>query len=124
MGKLIDGFKEPKTKLGQYLLNNFIAWDQMWNARLGGDPDETVSSRLGKLQAQPGGIPRYRIFSRFMAKFLNTIDNDHCDKAVESDEGSNAIVDKTPERACWSCKKLAGACTSDRAKACKDWEPK
>ena len=92
MGKAIDRFKKPKTKLGQYMLNNFIAWDQRWNARLGGDPDETISSRLGKIKTANGGkIPRHRVFSRLLDRFLDAVDPNHSIKAIEADEGKNAI---------------------------------
>ena len=36
------------TLFGRYVFNNLIALDQTWNTRFGGDPDETISSRLGK----------------------------------------------------------------------------
>lgn len=32
----------------RYLWNLFIAWDQSINTLLGGDPDETISSRVGR----------------------------------------------------------------------------
>ena len=32
----------------RYLLNILIALDQMGNTLLGGDPDETISSRVGR----------------------------------------------------------------------------
>ena len=92
MGKLIDKFKNPKTKAGKYLLNLFIAKDQLWNARLGGDPDETVSSRIGKLEKK--GIPKHRIFTRVLARMLNKVDDNHCVEAIEEDEGKDAIIDK------------------------------
>ena len=96
MGKIIDKFKNPTTKFGQYLLNNFIALDQTWNARTGGDPDETVSSRLGKLQ-RAGKLPKWRIFSRALVALLDGVDQSHCRKAIEKDEGKNAIIDRVDE---------------------------
>jgi hypothetical protein len=95
MANAVDRFKKPKTKLGQYLLNNFIAWDQRWNARFGGDPDETISSRIGKIKRKNGGkVPRYRIFSRLLDSFLESIDENHCEESIEHDEGKDAILDR------------------------------
>jgi len=34
--------------IGKYLLNILISIDQLGNTFAGGDPDETISSRLGK----------------------------------------------------------------------------
>jgi hypothetical protein len=89
---IIAKFKNPTTKFGKYLLNNFIAWDQKWNVRLGGDPDETISSRLGKDEQRPGGIKKHRIFSRVLAKMLNRADKNHCENAIEKDEGKDSLA--------------------------------
>ena len=35
-------------KLKKYIWNMLIAFDQFVNAIFGGDPDETISSRVGK----------------------------------------------------------------------------
>ena len=37
--------------MGSYFKNVLIGIDQLVNALLGGDPDETVSSRVGKAAA-------------------------------------------------------------------------
>jgi hypothetical protein len=78
--------------VARYVLNNLLALDQTWNVRFGGDPDETISSRLGKLKEMNGGkIPRHRIFSRVTAWALDKIDPGHCEEAIERDEGENAL---------------------------------
>lgn len=64
-----------------YFWNILISIDQLANTLLGGDPDETISSRMGK------ALPRCRM-CRFICKILHPIDNNHCVKSIEKDEGS------------------------------------
>jgi len=68
----------------KYILNILIGIDQLGNALLGGDPDETISSRLGK---------NYR--GSFLEKFVDKIFGDgHCEGSLEEDEGKDAILAK------------------------------
>ena len=81
--------------IGKWLLNILISIDQLGNTVLGGDPDETISSRLGKLNVKHGGkIPWRRPVSRIIDWGLDKIDPNHSVDAIESDEGKNAILDK------------------------------
>ncbi len=81
--------------VARYFLNVALAWDQLLNAHAGGDEDETVSSRLGKIQrAHNGEIPWYRPVARFLVWGLDKIDEDHCREAIEEDEGRNAVFDR------------------------------
>jgi hypothetical protein len=89
----IDKFQNPKTKFGKYLLNLFLAWDQTWNARTGGDPDETISSRLGKKEK----AGKLRGPARILARLLNRLDPKHCADAIEPDEGKDALENFKPE---------------------------
>ena len=44
--------------MNRYFFNLLIAIDQLLNALMGGDPDETISSRMGKyVQRGRGFIP-------------------------------------------------------------------
>lgn len=73
--------------------NVLISVSQFWNAAAGlfprlrmfgfGDPDETVSSRLGKLARD--GNPYARFLCRVIGVFLGPR---HCEEAVEEDEGA------------------------------------
>ena len=68
----------------RYLKNILISISQLFNTILGGDPDETMSSRIGK-RARKGckvGI--------FLSCFLNIFEKDHAKKAIEEDEGKDA----------------------------------
>jgi hypothetical protein len=70
----------------KYVWNVLIGLDQFCNAILGGDPDETMSSRMGKNVAKHD-CP----FCNFMCKLLNLIQKDHCRKSIEQDEGKDQI---------------------------------
>lgn len=65
----------------RYFWNFLISIDQLANTILGGYPDETLSSRLGKLarKKQP--------FSMCMCRILHFFDKGHCEKSIEEDEG-------------------------------------
>ena len=80
---------------GRYLLNLLLGLDQLGNVILGGDPDETISSRLGRLATEHGGeIPWTRPFSRLAGWALDRIDADHCREAIEPDEGDEGVADR------------------------------
>ena len=78
----------------KYCLNVLIGLDQFGNAILGGDPDETISSRLGKLKVRHGGnIPWYRPLSKVVDWGVDKIDPNHSIDAIEHDEGKAAVLD-------------------------------
>ena len=70
----------------RYFWNLLISIDQLANTIFGGHPDETLSSRWGKLARQ-----NHR-FAMFMCKFLHLFDKGHCEKSIEIDEGEILIV--------------------------------
>jgi hypothetical protein len=65
-----------------YIWNILISIDQFFNAMLAGDPDETISSRMGKNIAKKN-CP----ICNLICKFLNLFQKDHCVKSIEKDEG-------------------------------------
>ena len=72
----------------KYILNLLISIDQLANTILLGSPDETISSRIGKMAYV------YNVKSKpilWLVKILNKIDPDHCKKSIEWDEGKNNI---------------------------------
>ena len=82
-------------KIGKYLLNILISIDQLGNTITGGDPDEIISSRLGKLKQRHGGtIPWRRPVARIIDWGLDKIDANHSIDAIEADEGKDALLDK------------------------------
>jgi hypothetical protein len=67
-------------------LNIALGFDQLGNTIWGGCPDETISSRLGRIKEKNGGkIPWYRP-ARYLAWALDKIQKDHCENAIEHDE--------------------------------------
>lgn len=66
----------------KYAWNLLIALDQLVNSLCAGDPDETLSSRMGKyVQRGRGWIPCQ------LCKLLSLFDENHCIKNIETDEG-------------------------------------
>jgi hypothetical protein len=68
----------------RYIWNILLSLDQLLNSILGGFPDETLSSRMGKHVAKKD-CP----FCNLVCKFLNLFEKDHCIKSIELDEGEN-----------------------------------
>jgi hypothetical protein len=65
----------------RYIWNLLISIDQLANSILGGDPDETISSRMGK-RARQGDK-----FGIMLCRLLDIFDKGHCKKSIEKDEG-------------------------------------
>jgi len=57
---------------------HLLALDQYANTLLGGDPKETISSRLGRGQARGCKL------CYILCSFLNLFDKDHCKKAASA----------------------------------------
>ena len=76
---------QRRKMLGKYIWNILIAIDQLANAILGGDPDETISSRAGKQQGKT-------MWANVLCWFLNKLDTGHCKDAIEEDEGKDEII--------------------------------
>jgi len=81
--------------MAKYLVNILISIDQFAAVVfLGGDPDETISSRLGKVKrANRGHIPwKYGLgVPRLVDNFLNWVDPGHSTDAIEDDEGKDGL---------------------------------
>jgi len=72
------------TFLGRYVLNILIAVDQLANALMFGDPDETISSRCAKASYGSGW---WRL-----GRLLEAIDPGHLKLTREDDEGGDALL--------------------------------
>lgn len=73
----------PKgSRLQRYCFNTLIAYDQLGNVMVGGDPDETLSSRAAKNQ--------HVWVWRQLGYVLEWIDPGHLKNALEPDEGKDA----------------------------------
>lgn len=74
-----------RVGIKQYLFNILVSIDQLANVvLLGGDPDETISSVTGKYWRKFKAL-------KLLRKFLNEVDEDHTEEAIESDEGKNSV---------------------------------
>ena len=85
--------KNKMSKIKSYFWNILISIDQLVNTLFGGDPDETISSRLGKW-AREGenkqGIRKHIFnFVNFIVEFF---EKDHFKKSIEEDEGDDAAI--------------------------------
>lgn len=78
------------NKLKKYVFNVLISADQFINAVLLGDPDETISSRLGKWLEDDIGWRKN--IADVMCTFLWLFDPNHCAKSVELDEGRDSLA--------------------------------
>lgn len=66
----------------KYIRRLLIALDQSANVLLGGEPDETISSRAGRNQD-------VKKWAKILCKGLNWIDSGHCAESIEfTPEGS------------------------------------
>ncbi|MGY6240529.1 hypothetical protein ACW910_24105 (plasmid) [Burkholderia ambifaria] len=74
------------TKIGRYLLNFAIWLDEGVNTIFGGSPNETVSERAAK--ARNAG----RKWGCVLCRMLNWINPGHCDNALTSTIGDDAVV--------------------------------
>jgi hypothetical protein len=79
-----------KTSVGRYVNSVAIGLDQMVQVVMSpimsgkvGDPDETISSRLGRMKLKYGGrIPWWRPLSKIIDLGLDKIDPNHSIDAI------------------------------------------
>lgn len=67
----------------KYIRNVLVAIDQLANAVIGGDPDETISSRCAKGQD--------KLYWRLLGVILEWFDPGHLARSIEHDEGKDAL---------------------------------
>lgn len=88
----ISGKPTQKLTVGLYFLHIGISLSQLLNTILGGDEDEKLSSRAGK------DARRGRKIACIFCRFLDLFDKDHCEKAIERDEGKRPGQYDDPRR--------------------------
>lgn len=75
-----------------YFINLLLALDQLINAITAGDPDESVSSRVGKCRRGDHGRV-WQLVAAPLARILDAIFGDgHCLASIESDEGARDLL--------------------------------
>lgn len=80
--------------IGRYILSILLGIDQFGNVLLSpimtgavGNPDETISSRVGRMKVANGGkVPKWRLITRCVDWGLEKIDPGHCIDAIEEEE--------------------------------------
>jgi hypothetical protein len=76
-------------------MNLLLSVDQLGNSILGGDPDETISSRIGRIKRKHSGrIPLTRPVSRLTDWVLDIIDPNHSMDAIEENRGRAGVFDR------------------------------
>ena len=71
--------------------NVLVSTDQFVNTLLGGDPDETISSRMGKWMSYETDLVRRQI-AKPVCWVLDIFDSGHCSSSIEEDEGKKATI--------------------------------
>lgn len=67
-----------------WIINMLLGFDQLGNAVVGGHPDETISSRLGRLKLRNGGkIPWKFPVAKLLDCALECIEKNHSIDAIE-----------------------------------------
>lgn len=72
--------------IGRYLLNWLILLDQAGNTLAGGSPNETISERAAKARNKG------KEWGCLLCRFLNWINPGHCDNALTSTIGDDAVI--------------------------------
>ena len=75
--------------LGKWLLNILLALDFLLNALTGGDPEETVSSRIAKKQAKGKDC----WICKQLCWLLDKLDKRHCSDSINWNEGHGSDDD-------------------------------
>lgn len=71
----------------KYIINNLIAIDQLVNTICLGDPDETISSRLGKARHNS----KVALFFARIVDALFFWQKNHTKSSIEVDEGKDEL---------------------------------
>lgn len=81
-----------KGRLKQYGINVWEGFDNSASADLGGDPDESVSSRLGKGRNNKSAVITFIANKVDLIAYELFGDLNHCNKSIEHDEGRNQVT--------------------------------
>jgi len=86
-----------KAKARRYCINVLIAIDQLCNAILLGDPDETISSRTGKWLGLPKNTWKFKV-AYVLCRALHVLDKQHCLDAIEENEGKWDLTNRSKKK--------------------------
>jgi hypothetical protein len=83
----------PKKTERTYARNLLIGIDSLVNALFLGDPQETISSRLGKtMLAHRGTLPNHHPLQIILATILDALDPGHCNRSIQKNVGSRGVI--------------------------------
>jgi len=76
----------------RYIWNILVAVDQLANTLFGGDPDETISSRLGKwTRSGKNKRGNKKVLFKIANFVVELFEKDHFAKSIEEDEGKKEV---------------------------------
>lgn len=82
------------SKVKRYFWNILISFDQFVNTIFGGDPDETISSRLGKWhRAGKDSTGLRHVVYQIANAVVELFQKDHFKKSIEEDEGKDETLE-------------------------------
>lgn len=115
------------SKVKKYFWNLLIGIDQLANTFAGGDPDETVSSRIGKIKRSHGGkIPWRHPFAKWLDMALETVDKGHSMDSIDDTEGNDQLFYDCVVGKCPRCGTVRGQTfepVAKQKKSTKRWCP-
>ena len=77
----------------KYFWNVLVSIDQLINTIFGGDPDETLSSRMGKWVRTGKKKGVRKIVYKISNWVVELFEKDHFKKSIEEDEGNRKVID-------------------------------
>ena len=82
------------SKVKKYVWNILISIDQFINTIFGGDPDETVSSRLGKWAREDYHTTSdWRLMIWAVCNWVvNKFEKNHFEKSIDDSEGKDSVI--------------------------------
>lgn len=90
--------------LVRWFRNVLIGIDQFGNALANGNPDETISSRIGRLKKEHGGrVPWHHPLARLIDDAAEVIQPGHTDGAIEPWTDGDPVVSPVHGIVCKKC---------------------
>lgn len=81
-----------RGRVSQYGMNILEGYDNFASAQTGGDPDESISSRLGKATLKKSGNLTFIAGKVDLVALELFGDEDHCVRSIERDEGVKQVT--------------------------------
>jgi hypothetical protein len=104
----------------RYLYGVLIGIDQFGNTLAGGNPDETISSRLGRLKLGHGGrLPWHHPLARLIDSGLEVVDRHHSMESIDSGTVPDKARPYAARIVCGTCgDRMTRYISADESTAC------